>query len=267
MKTSFSVSPFRWIKCRFHQEVTAFREDLPKLVGNQEEPDGLPEAVLRHVKACGLVGRPRIEAFEVVWKDSFIRMKPDAPWMKLQTRQFDGSRPPFRIAYMRAKLMGFIPFEGRDLLHPDGASMWGRMGGLKNVFDVKGPELMQSALLTWLAEVLLMPAVLSDPMLSWKSLDNSSVEVTLSYQGIEAKGRFFFSTEGFAVGFSTGDRYYLKPDGSVEKIPWKVYFTDYLPGAYGFLFPSSVRASWLMKEGEYEYWKGSIASIKPLILS
>lgn len=268
MKTSFSISPFRWIKPRFQQEVSRFLENLPKsIVGNQEEPLGLPEPVIRHVKACGFVGKPKVEAFEVVWKDSYIRMKPGAPWMKLQTRQFNGGRPPFRIAFMRAKLLGLIPFEGRDLLHPNGASMWGRIGGLKNVFDVSGLELLQSALLTWLAEILLMPAVLSDPMLDWKYVNDSLVEVTIRYKGIVASGQFFFGSDGLAHGFATHDRYFLKPDGSVEKVPWKVYFSDYLPGKYGFLFPSSVGASWLMKEGEYEYWKGSIASIKPLVVS
>jgi len=260
----FSFSCHR-VEPRFHSEVDAFMKTLPADRAIQQEPQGLPAPVVRHIHACGFIGKPSVTAFEVIWAESYIRMKPGQLWMKLQTRQINGSRPPFRIAYMKAYLLKMIPFEGRDLLYEKGASMWGRIGGVKDIFDVSGPELTQSAMITWLAEVLLMPGVIADSMLTWHPVNDSMADVSLDYQGFRVSGRFFFDKEGRAWKFESADRYFSKPDGSFEKIPWTAIFTDYQTGPDGFMIPTNVSAIWHLPEGDYEYWEGRIAQIKPLV--
>lgn len=260
-----SIFSCRRVEPRFRSEVDAFMKTLPAESTVQQEPHGLPAPLVRHLYACGYIGKPSVTAFEVIWAESAIRMKPGGPWMKLETRQLNGSRPPFRIAYMKTYLLKIIPFEGRDLLHEKGASMWGRIGGVKDIFDVSGPELTQSAMITWLAEILLMPGVLGDSLLTWHQVSDTSIDVSLSYQGAKVSGRFFFDKEGRAWKFESPDRYFGKPDGSFEKIPWTAIFTDYQTGSEGIMTPTRVSALWHLPDGDYEYWKGRIAQIIPLV--
>jgi hypothetical protein len=71
----------------------------------------LPEPVQRYFHYCGFVGTPVFHA-EIIWQNSHIRMKPGQKWMKLKTYQHNFVQEPSRLAYMRANMLGFIPFEG-----------------------------------------------------------------------------------------------------------------------------------------------------------
>lgn len=77
----------------------------------------LPEPVQRYFHSCGFVGTPLSYHAEIIWQNSHIRMKPGQKWMRLRTYQHNFVQEPSRLAYIRANMLGFIPFEGRDRYH------------------------------------------------------------------------------------------------------------------------------------------------------
>jgi hypothetical protein len=119
---------------------------------------GLPEPVRRHFRVCGFMGKHRMRNARIVWEKLELKRDRDKGWMRVKARQFNSVPEPARIVLMQGRLLGFLPFEGRDKYQDGHGNMRIRALGLFQVADVRSTRMDSSALVTILAEALLVPS-------------------------------------------------------------------------------------------------------------
>jgi len=230
-------------------------------VMSTEDISHLPAPVQRYFEHCGFIGKPVPMNAEVVWAESFIRMRPDKDWMKLKTIQFNSVEELFRIAYMKANMFGFIPFEGRDIYANGQGHMYGKIANLITVFDEKQREIGQSALIVILAEALLVPGYALADYIHWEPIDDNSALARITHNGYDVSGVFYFNDNSEFIRFETNDRYYLSPDHGNILTEFIATISDYkTQGDY--IIPGSMVAAWQLDSGLYEYWKGNISKVR-----
>jgi hypothetical protein len=130
---------------------------------------------------------------------------------------------------------------------------------LIKIFDEENAQMDQSALVTVLSEALLVPSYALQDYISWEEIDNNTVKATIKYNNIEASGNFYFNDEGMFYKFYTEDRFYSSGDIN-ELVPWVIYVDSYQI-IDGIKIAEKVRASWILENGEYQYFDGKISNI------
>jgi hypothetical protein len=220
----------------------------------------LPEPVQRYLHHCGFVGRPMTNHAEIIWQDSHIKMKPGKKWMRLKTLQHNFVDEPCRIAYMRANMLGFIPFEGRDKYHNGGGHMFGALGRMIKVFDSRDPETSRGAAIVVLAEAIIVPLYAIQPYIHWEAVDDMTANARLVHKGIDVGGTFHFNESGEYIRFTTSERPFSYPKGGYVLHPYTIEILSYQQKG-DIRVAREVAAIWNLPEGDFEYWKGTIHEI------
>ena len=123
-----------------------------------------------------------------------------------------------------------------------------------------GPEVGRGELMRYLAELVWAPqAMLCNPQLTWRAADDSSVEVSAACPAGPARVRFLFEG-GDVVGFEADDRPRLA-DGSIVPTRWQGRCSDYRVLG-GCRIPTRAVASWVLPEGQFDYWRGEITEFR-----
>jgi hypothetical protein len=93
---------------------------------------------------------------------------------------------------MKSRLGSIIPFEGRDKCQSGAGNMLIEILKLIKVADAKGNEMDNSALVTVLAEILLVPGYVFRKYITWASVDSKTATATLNFNGYKVSGTFHF---------------------------------------------------------------------------
>lgn len=236
-------------------------------IGTIREKDiaHLPDPVKRYLGYCGYINKMDVLNARVIWQDVYLKPDRNKAWMKMECFQFNSVAEPTRIAYMRSHLFGLIPFEGRDKCQEGKGSMIIRLMKYITLANAKGKEMDASALVTVLAESLLIPGYILKNYISWTPIDAGSCQARLQFQGTDVKGIFYFNESGEATRFVTDDRYYAAKGRQFKKSPWTVTFEAYRAKG-GIKFPGRISASWTMEEGNEPYFRGDIAMLEVNVL-
>lgn len=251
------------IRSAYEADVRSARAAQPDLAGAEltdAQIAPLPAPVRRYLRACGYVGKGPFASAEIAWGASQIRFGPDAEWLDLETRQYNATAEPVRLAYLRARLFGLLPMEGQDTYRGGHGSMRIVLAKLFTVGDDRGPEMDQSALVTLLAEALLVPGYALAPYIAWEPIDDASARAIIRHRGIEASGVFHFNDADEFVRFDTDDRFYAE-GGEYARVPWSAEVVEYVDDG-GLRRPLSMRATWHRQDGDFEYFRGTIAGIR-----
>jgi len=221
----------------------------------------LPYAIQNYLYHCGYVGKEIPMNGELLWKNSRIKMKPDGKWLNLKTYQYNSVEKPFRIALMKARMAGIVPFDGRDIYHDGYASMLGKIMKGITVINANDKETAQSAAIVLLAEVLMVPGYIFQDYIYWEEVDSMTVKGTIENREIKAEALFHFNEKGEYIKFHTNDRNFDNGDGTCRKVPYSINIGEYRKIDH-FITPTYVSAVWHLAEGDYEYWQGNIEKIK-----
>jgi hypothetical protein len=236
----------------------------PRETITDEKIAHLPTALKKYLEICNLKGLQVPKNASIEWAESYIKLSPEKKWLRLKTIQYNQVDELMRIAYMKALFAGIIPFEGRDIYYKGKGHMLGKLGKIIPIFNEGYHEIAQSALITCLAEFLLVPGYIFQPYVTWEEIDTSCVKATLKYHDLTVTGYFYFNEKGEYIKFVSHDRYYLQPDKTCIKKKFTVLLSDYIE-SNSVRHPSNVKVIWNLDERDsskdYEYWKGSIKSI------
>jgi hypothetical protein len=220
----------------------------------------LPAPVQRHLHHCQWAEKSPPYNARIDWKDAELKRSPDAPWMKMDCFQFNSVLAPARFAYMRAKVLGLVPFEGRDKTQDGHGSMRITLASFV-LGDSQGPEMDASSLVTFLAESLLVPGAAVQPYIAWdEGGDDRSARATLTWESTVVHGTFHFNERDEMTRFVTDDRYFDAGGGHAHKYRWIAECSAYAELS-GVLVPTRFRALWELPSGELEYFRGTIADI------
>lgn len=218
----------------------------------------LPEQIQRHLSVSGYMGRPVPFNCEIHWQESFIKLKPEDEWGRLNTDQFNSVNPIGRISYMEFESM---PVKGRDIYLDGYGEMKGKLLNLITVVEGAGPEISQSAMITAFAEFPLVPGYLLLESVAWDSVDSNTVKATLQEGGFTVSGLFHFDDQGLYRRFETNDRFYSDSEGVTMNIPYTISIQSYQKQG-DLMVPDSLNAVWNLPDGDYEYFKGRLKRLE-----
>lgn len=246
------------MKKQFKKERAAEIEELNKHFSNEilteEKLAKLPRAIQKHYRLSGFVGRAIAMNADVIWKESFIKLKPNQAWKPLDTIQFNSVNPIMRIAFMAVREMFFA---GKDYYKNGIGTMKGKILNLFTVVNAKGKETSQSALITSFCEMMLLSGYAFQDYMVWKEIDDHTVEGTLTDQDFKVRGVFHFDEEGKFSYFESQDRYFDLGKGRFEKKTFIARVNSYQKENHHYL-PEDVSVLWVLDGKEFEYFKGTI---------
>lgn len=221
---------------------------LPEVV------DRLPIPIQRHFMQCGFIGRPVAWCADIVWEESFIKLKPDQAWRRLRTRQFNAVNPIVRTAHMKVKSMWFA---GMDSYRSGVGIMKGKIANLFTVLHARGDEVSQSALVTSFCEMMLLSGYAIQPYIQWTKVDDQHVRAKLNDGGIVVGGDFYFDDNGLFRYFETNERYFDRGGGKFEQKRFVAQVNSYKK-VNNYFQPAEVSVMWYLDEKPFEYFKGTI---------
>jgi hypothetical protein len=218
----------------------------------------LPAPVQRYFIHCGYIGKKKMQNAKIVFEDvDFIS---NGKELKLKSEQYNFVSEPARIAYLSSKVMGIIPFEGRDKYQNGKGSMIGKLMKIVTLFDVTSPEMDQSAIVTFLAETIIVPNVALQDYIKWEEINDNQAKAIMNYGGIQVEGVFTFNDKGEFIKFETNDRYMDKGNGIMEKEKWTAEVENYIE-KNDIRIPGRMKAIWNLSEGDLVYFDGNITNI------
>jgi hypothetical protein len=172
----------------------------------------LPGPVRRYLHVSGAVGKPRPSAAHVRLTGR-IRGEADDPWMPFVAEQYTTFDPPRRYFWMDAT-RSRLPVDVFHAYDAAGATMRVRLLSLVPMVDLSGPALTRAETVTLLNEMALYaPSTLLDSKISWRAIDEQSIEASYTHASHTVRAVLVFGDEGFLVDFWSDDRPSLAPDG------------------------------------------------------
>ncbi len=270
IKTTLVVTIMIPVLCSCNSPAKSYKKETKAYKSAHSQTNGtiskqdiahLPEPLIHYFEHCNYVGSAKATYAEVIFEDSKIKLQPEKKWMKLKTQQYNFVTEPARIAYMKATMMGFIPFEGRDKYSEGQGHMLGVLGKLIKVFDEKEHEIAKGAALVLLAEALLIPSYALQDYISWEAVDSLTAKARFVHKGVDVGGTFHFNEKREYIRFTTNERPYSKSDGRFLYPPYTVEIRSYQKQG-DILIAKEVAAIWNLPDGDFEYWSGTIKKIK-----
>lgn len=247
------------LRSRYRAEVEARATDgAPAALVTEADLAPLPALVSGYLRRVGVVGRPRVQSFQAVFRAQ-MRSRPDAPWMTASAEQVDFFGEPARLFFMQASRSG-VPFHVFHRYVGEAASMQVRVVGLIDVVDVKGPEISQSETVTLFNDMCFFaPSSLLDARVTWQPLDPRHVRGVFSNGAHTIAAVLEFDQQGDLVGFVSQDRY--QSDGKTHRLlPWSTPSGDYRDFG-GFRLAAQGEARWREPPGEWIYGRFELLTI------
>jgi hypothetical protein len=238
-------------------EIERFNQQQKPEILTEEKLAGLPDILRKHFALRGFIGKPIMMNADIIWKESFIKLRTTDAWKPLKTLQFNSVNPIMRTAHMKVSKMFFA---GKDLYRHGKGSMIGKILNLFTVMNVKGPELSQSALITSFAESMLISGYALQDYMSWEEISPLTLKATLRDHDFVVEGLFHFEEDGRFRFFESDDRYFDEGGGNFVKKKFKATFDSYRQ-AGDFIQPENIRVMWCLDEGDFVYYKGTIERI------
>jgi hypothetical protein len=220
----------------------------------------LPAPVQRYLRFAGVVGQPRVQNYRVRFVGR-IRSAADAPWMEFTGEQLSIVDPPKRLFMMDAKMKG-LPV---DVLHSyigAEARMRVKLLSLFPMVDAGGFDFTTAETVTVFNDMCVMaPATLIGPAITWKSIDDKTVQGTFTNAGHTIRAILYFDDSGALVNFTSDDRPGLAPDGTTLVTQrWSTPLTGYR--TYGaFTLASHGDTRYAPTSGEFTYGEFDLREI------
>jgi hypothetical protein len=211
----------------------------------------LPAPVKRYMSFTGVLRKPWIDTVALKYSGKF-RQGFDRPWMPMTAKQVYTTSPPSFLWDARFKVMGLPLLHAYDEYRSGRAHMFARLAGLFSVFDVRGEQLDQGAMLRYLSEMIWFPIAFLGENITWQAVDDHSADVQLDDAGKSVSGRLYFDDDGRPTNFTA--MRYREINGDFSLDPWSTPITGYGERA-GLNLPTEGQAVWNLESGDLKYVK------------
>ena len=222
-------------------------------VFTEKDFENFPEAIRRYAENCGYIGKKKMSYLKMQYKDVDFCTGKNGAKMKMDYTQYNYAKEPCRMAFDDASMFG-VPFQGYDYYEDGKGGMKGVIGKLITLFNETGEEMDRACLVTFLAESLFVPSVLTQDYVDFEQINEYEVKGSITYKGQTVSGVFRFSGDYEMESFTTTDR-------KDDKTPWTAKCSDYKLSEDGVKLPTRFAAIWNYKDGDFVYFDGAISSI------
>jgi hypothetical protein len=201
--------------------------------------------VQKYIGQSGALGRPKVKT-ALVKQEGLINQR-GKKWMRLKAVQhFNFVTNEFvwvaRAGPLRA-IDQFVNYKG---------SLTVKLFKLIKLGESTGPEMDQGEALRYLTELSWFPSALVSPSLSWKSIDDSTVQATLHYDGRSASAFFYFNEAGQLTKMTA--KRYAEDKGKFILRDWLINHFEY-HSFDGVSIPYKAHVNWMIDGVETCYYK------------
>jgi hypothetical protein len=209
----------------------------------------LPEPVQRYMNFTGVLGKPWIHAVRLKQTGRF-RTADDRPWMPMQAVQTYTTDPPSFRWDARFRLFGLPLLRAEDQYISGHGRMFGKLAGVFTLFNSRGEELDQGAMLRYLSEAIWFPVAFLGKNIHWETVDNDCAQVTLTDAGTSVSGKLYIDADGKPINFSAMRYREVRGDYSLDA--WSTPITEYGERS-GLILPTHGQAMWHLDSGPFTY--------------
>ncbi len=217
----------------------------------EAELAALPAPVAAHLRACGVLGRPRTSVARVRHGGRFLASS-EIGWRPIAGEYVLTTASPAFLWYGRIHMLPLVPVVARDGVALGRGRMLVKAFGAVPMADVRGPGMDQAGFDRLLAELTLVPtALLPGPHLRWEPVDDLSARASLSAGGLRASLVFRRdAATGETVlemqrGHQEGDR--------IVPRTFRARASGEPLRAGAFTLRRRIQGSWLLPDGELPY--------------
>ena len=233
-------------------------EEKAEFIVSTEMLGRLPAPVQRYMQFSGVMGKPWIHHVRLTQTGRF-RIGPNRPWMPMRAIQTYTTNPPSFIWDARFKLFGLPLLHATDRYVSGHGHMFGKLAGIYTLFDVRGEELDQGAMLRYLSEMIWFPIAFLGENIHWEPVDDGCAQATFTDSGKSVSGKLFIDPEGRPINFTT--MRYREISGAFSLDPWSTPMTGYDERA-GLTLPMRGQAMWHLDSGALPYVELEIGEIE-----
>lgn len=243
----------------------AYRRDvagsLANIPGDQSlitEADlqALPQPVQRYLRYTGVVGKPKITAYRIVFEGQMRDKGKD--WFRFTSEQYNFTGVPTRLFFMKAKMFG-LNVPGYHDYKNGQAGMHIKLFGLLPMVNKSGGVLDKAETVTIFNDMCIFaPGSLVDNRIRWQAINDSTAGATFSVNGNTISAELQFNSKGELVNFISDDRYAVADMQQYRfSTPVSAYknFGGYRLAGYG-------EAVWHYPDGQFVYGKFETKSVE-----
>ena len=220
----------------------------------EQDISHLPAPLQNHFRAANIIGQPIMSSFFMLVPSVPLYQSSDSPPIILDYYLHVFAQTPVRLAYMRTSMFG-VPFEAYDRLQHGVGSMRGVIGKVFTLFNETGTEMDRGQLLTYLAEIAMLPSLIFSDYITWEKVDAQNVRATITYGEVSGSGIFTFGDDGFIRYFRTNERARIHTDGSIDFIEWSILYDNWMRSERGIYMPTHFKVIWHEPDGDLVYFE------------
>jgi hypothetical protein len=192
-----------------------------------------------------------------------MKLQVDQPFLHIDADQLSGTRDPGFVWDARGTMASVIPLRVVDSYVAGRGWLEARIASSITVAHATGAAVSKGEAMRFLAEFTWNPdSLVNAAGLIWRTVDGTTIEVTMLTDGGPAMVRLLFDAAGDIVRMEADDR----PMGTGKNsVPtrWIGRFRDYATiGAYR--IPRFGEVAWVLPAGEFVYWRGEVLSLTPV---
>lgn len=243
----YLLIPYSPVKMAYWNTVEKFTKEyqLSKNIITEDDLKELPDVLQKYFINNGYVGIKSASAVVFDFKNADFSMGINKPNVKIDYLVYDYVMEPTRVAFIDSKMYG-IPFQGIDICKDGKGSMKGVIAKHIKLFETDFVFIDSS----YLAECLMHPSLALQDNITYKPIDDYSVEATIKKNDAETTGIFYFNENYEMISFEV-DKRYCSDTNTYEK--WSAITTDYKE-INGVNVPTKFQAIWHYDSGDLIYF-------------
>lgn len=226
----------------------------------EKEVSTLPPIVQKWLQNTGAIGYQKIKTTRLK-QTGLMRLKPEQEnWISSQSEQTINLQKPGFIWTVQLQMAG-LPFYGLDKFIQGQGTMWISLAGLIPVVQAPPhPKINQSALIRYLGETIWSPTAVASPWIQWTQIDDTTAQATMTVNDVSGSALFYFNESGELQKF-VAQRY--KETHDDEPTEWRADVKSHRE-FQGLKIPTSFKATWVLKEGPFTWYKFEITDVEYL---
>ena len=242
--------PYSPVKNEYWKTIGKFTNEH-KLETNkitEEDLKVLPEVLQKYFIKNGYLGIESSSSVIIEFRGADFSLGVNKPNIKIDYIVHDYVKEPIRAALIDSKMYG-IPFQGIDICKDGKFSMKGVIAKHITLFK-ENMNFVDSA---YLSECLMHPSLALQGNITYKEIDDYSVEATIRKNKVEATGIFYFNDDYEMISFVDKERYHSDTN-TYEK--WSAIVSDYKI-IDGINMPTKFKGVWNFSAGDLIYFNSN----------
>ncbi len=233
-------------------------EQAPPGLITQAQMVGLPEPVQRYLSYAQVVGKEPIRTVRLK-QQGFMRMQPGQKWMPLVAEQYFTSNPPAFLWHCTVRPFPLVGISATDRFSDSHGSMRIKLLSVIPMGNARGPEMDQSELQRYLAEMVWFPTAWLTDAIEWQAIDANSVQATFREPRIKGSVTLHVNEQGQVTHF-TAERY-KEEHGRYLLAPWLGQCNEYRE-VDGMCIPTKFEIIWHLASGDFSWFRAQITEIE-----